>query len=112
MELIVEEIPNDITKAVLIGRMDIEGAAAVDLRMNVLAGAKHILLVDLSQVSFMASMGLRTLMVCARVMTSKGRKIALVGPQDNVDKVLRSCGAHEVMPIFGTFESAVEAMQA
>jgi anti-sigma B factor antagonist len=112
MELIVEEIPNGITKAALIGRMDIEGAASVDMRMNVLAGAKRILLVDLSEVSFMASMGLRTLMVCARAMTTKGRKMALIGPQANVEKVLLSSGANEVIPIFGTFDLAVEAVQA
>lgn len=34
------ELENGITKVVLSGRMDIEGASAVDLKFSVLAGAK------------------------------------------------------------------------
>jgi anti-sigma B factor antagonist len=112
MELIVEDMPNGITKAVLVGRMDIEGAATVDLRMNVLAGHKPALVVDLSGVSFLASMGLRTLMVCARAMALKGHKMALVGPQPNVEKVLLASGADEIMGIFGDFDVAASAVRS
>lgn len=111
MELIVEELPSGITRAVLIGRMDIEGAAAVDLRFNALAAARVGLAVDLAQVSFLASMGIRTLMLCARNMSARGRRLALVGPQPNVEKVLRASGVDEVMPIFADLDSATEALK-
>jgi anti-sigma B factor antagonist len=110
MELVVEDMPSGITRAVLVGRMDIDGAMSVDLKLNVLAGAKKALIVDLGGVSFMASMGLRTLMLCAKAMSAKGRRMGVAGPQPNVEKVLRSSGADEVMDIYPTFEAASAAV--
>ncbi len=110
MQLTIEEIPGGITKAVLDGRMDIEGAGAVDMRLNVISGTAAKLLIDLSKVSFLASMGLRTLMTCARAIKSKGRKMALAGPQANIEKVLRSSGIDEVVDIYPTVDAAVAAL--
>lgn len=110
MQLTIEEMPNGITRAILDGRMDIEGASAIDMRLNVLAGAAGKLLIDLSNVSFLASMGLRTLMTCARSIRSKGRDMALAGPQANIDKVLRSSDMDEVVAIYPTTEAAVAAL--
>ena len=92
MDLSVEELPDGVTKAVLSGRMDIEGAQTVDVRFNVLAGAKRKLVVDMKDVDFIASMGLRELMVCARTITSRGGKMALANAQPKVLKVLSSSG--------------------
>ncbi|MDX2202841.1 MAG: STAS domain-containing protein [Hyphomicrobiaceae bacterium] len=110
MQLTIEEMPNGITKAMLDGRLDIEGAAAVDMRLNVLAGSAGKLLIDVSKVSFLASMGLRTLMTCARATKSKGRVMAIAGPQPNVDKVMRSSGLDEVVDIYETADAAVAAL--
>jgi len=110
MEMTVEELPNGVTKAALKGRMDIEGAQAVDVRFNVLAGAKRKLVVDLRELDFIASMGLRTLMVCARTITSKGGKIAFANAQPNVLKVLSSSGIGEVVSVNPTLDAAVAAV--
>jgi anti-anti-sigma factor len=110
MQLLVDELPNGVTKAALVGRMDIDGAGAVDMRFNVLAGSASKLVVDLAGVSFLASMGLRTLMVCARSMASKGRKMAISGPQPNVEKVLRSSGMDEIVSIYPSFDVASSAL--
>ncbi|HVZ99087.1 MAG TPA: STAS domain-containing protein [Caulobacterales bacterium] len=107
MQLTVEDLPNGVTKAVLVGRLDIDGAAAVDMRFNVLAGAKRALVVDLSQVDFIASMGLRTLMSCARSIASKGGRMALAGPQDHVLKVLATSGVQDVIPVRASVDDAI-----
>ncbi len=112
MQLTIEELPGGISKAILAGRMDIEGAAAVDMKLNVLAGAANKLVLDLSGVSFLASMGLRTIMVCARAQASKGRKMAIGGAQPNVEKVLRSSGVDEIVPLYPTAAEAVAALAA
>ena len=112
MDLIVEELPNGVTKAKLSGRMDIDGASKVDMRFNVLAGAKKSLVVDLSGVSFMASMGLRTLMTTARTMSSRGGKMALANPQDSVAKVLQTSGVGEVIAVHASLDDAIAAVQA
>jgi len=41
MPISTEELAGGITRVILDGRLDIEGAAAVDLPMNVIAGASH-----------------------------------------------------------------------
>ncbi len=107
MQLNIEDLPDGVTKAILAGRMDIDGASAVDMQFNVLAGNKRALVVDLSQVSFIASMGLRTLMTCARAISSKGGRMALASPQDNVRRVLDTSGVEDLMGVLPSVESAV-----
>jgi len=110
MELVVEELPGKVTKVQLSGRMDIEGAASIDLKMSALAGSRPILILDMANVSFMASMGLRTLMLCSKAMASGRRKMAICSSQPNVERVLRSAGLDEVVPIYPTFEAALAAV--
>jgi len=53
MPISTEELDGGITRVILEGRLDIEGAAAVDMRMNVIAGTKKAVIVDLQKVSFL-----------------------------------------------------------
>jgi anti-anti-sigma factor len=112
MELMVEDLADGVTKAVLSGRMDIEGAQAVDTRFNVLAGSKKLIVVDMAGVSFLASMGLRVLMTCARSVNSKGGKMAIAGAQPGVAKVLSTSGIDQVVSVRDTLTDAVAALSA
>src|SRR5262245_6172023 len=109
MELRVEEV-GEVTTAVLSGRMDIEGAHAVDMKLNVLAGAKKKLVIDMAGVSFLASMGLRTLMTSVPAITSKGGKFAIAAAQPGVAKLLDTSGLSEMVPVVATLDAAVAAV--
>ena len=61
-------MPDGITRVALDGRMDIAGAAVVDLKMNIIAGSAKKLLIDLQKVEFLGSMGLRSIVIPARVV--------------------------------------------
>jgi anti-anti-sigma factor len=111
MALSTEELSGGITKVILDGRLDIEGAAAVDLRMNVIAGSKKAVLVDMQQVSFLGSMGLRALVAPARAIKSRGGKIVLFGPNELVEKVLKTSGVDTLIPIHHELQSALAALQ-
>ena len=106
MQLATVDLENGITKVVLSGRMDIEGAGQVDLRFSVIAGTKKKVVVDLSDVSFMASLGLRTLMISAKSMANKGGKMVLLNPQPNVEKVLETTGIGTIIPIVRDMDEA------
>jgi len=106
MELRVEET-GGVTTAVLIGRMDIDGAQSVDVQFNVLAGSKKKLIIDMTNVGFLASMGLRTLMTCVRTITSRGGKVAIAGAQPGVAKVLDTSGLSDMVPVVATVGDAV-----
>lgn len=111
MAFSTEELSGGVTKVILDGRLDIEGAAAVDLRMNVIAGSKKAVLVDLQQVSFLGSMGLRALVAPARAIKSRGGKIVLFGPNEMVEKVLKTSGVDTLAPIHHELQSALAALQ-
>lgn len=110
MQFHSEQLDQGITRVALVGRLDIEGAQAVDMKFNVLAGAVDKLIVDMAEVSFLASMGLRTLMTCARTVGSKGKKMVIAAPQPNIDKVLRASGMDEVVGIYPDLASAKAAL--
>ena len=110
MGLATEELAGGITKVVLDGSLDIAGAAAIDLRMNVIAGSSKAVLVDLQQVSFIGSMGLRALVQPARAILRRGGKIAIFGPQDLVEKVLTTSGIDTMIPIYHEYDAAVAAL--
>lgn len=111
MAIAIEELAGGITKVILDGRLDIEGAAAVDLKMNVIAGRSKMVLVDLQSVSFLGSMGLRALLAPARAIKSRGGKIVLFGPSDSVEKVLKTAGIDALIPVHHELQSALAALQ-
>jgi anti-anti-sigma factor len=111
MTLTTESMEDDITRVMLDGRLDIEGAAEIDLRMNILAGSAKFLLVDLRNVSFLGSMGLRSIIVPAQAVRRRGGKVALFGPVPMVEQVLKASNIDQVIPIFHELDSAVAALR-
>jgi len=110
MTLTSEELEGGITKVILNGRLDIEGAAAVDLRMNVTAGTAKKLLIDLQQVSFIGSMGLRSLVVPAQAVKRRGGKVVLFGPVKLVEDVLVASNLQAILPIHHNLTDALAAL--
>ena len=110
MNMNVLEVDGGITHVLLDGRLDIMGAQEIDLKFNILAGSKNKLVIDLEKVSFLASMGVRTLMVGAKTVTRKGGRMVVCGADENVDKVLRMTGFDEVVTICPDFPAALAAL--
>jgi anti-sigma B factor antagonist len=107
----IEELTGGITKVILDGKLDIEGAAAVDMKMNIIAGTHKAVLVDMQKVSFLGSMGLRALIAPARAIKSRGGKMVLYGPNEMVQKVLRTSGTDTLIPVHHELQSALAALQ-
>jgi len=99
MNLEVAELENGITKVTLSGRLDIEGALKIDSEFNAVAQEKKKVVVDLSDVTFISSLGIRTLITGAKAAANNGGKIVLLDPQPNVEKVLRTSRVDTVIPI-------------
>jgi anti-anti-sigma factor len=99
MNLEITDLENGITKVILSGRLDVEGALKIDSEFNALAEQKKKVLVDLSDVTFIASLGIRTLITGAKATANNGGKMVLLDPQPNVEKVLRTSRVDTVIPI-------------
>ncbi len=90
MRMETEEVAPGVTKANLTGRLDIGGSQEIDMAFNALANTQRALIIDLSQVDFIASLGLRLLIVGARTMQRKGGRMILFRPPIAVEAVLVS----------------------
>lgn len=111
MTILTESMEGDITRVLLDGRLDIEGAAAIDLRMNVCGGSAKFLLIDLHNVSFLGSMGLRSILVPAQAVRRRGGKVALLGPVPLVEAVLKASNVDKLIPIYHDLDAAIAALR-
>lgn len=110
MQISTEEMPGGITRVALDGRMDIAGAAAVNLKMNVVAGSAQKLIIDMQKVEFLGSMGLRSIVVPARAVHRRGGKVVLLGPNEMVESVLKTSGIDSLLPIHRDLNDAIAAL--
>lgn len=111
MQISTQELEGGITKVELDGRMDISGAAVVDLKMNLIAGSSRRLLIDLEKVSFLGSMGLRSIVIPARAVHSRGGKVVLFAPNEMVEAVLKTSGIDALLPIHHNLDAAIAGLQ-
>jgi anti-anti-sigma factor len=111
MKISTEELDGGITKVVLDGRLDIEGAQAVDLKMNIIAGSSNRLLLDMRQVTFLGSMGLRSILVPAQNVYRRGGKVVLFAPVPMVEEVFKGSAVDQLIPIHHELGSALAALQ-
>ena len=90
------------------GALDMEGTLAVENEFvfNVVT-QKQGVLVDLSGVDFMASIGIRMLLGNAKVLHNRGGTMALLSPQPPVRAVLDSTGISPIIEVFDDEAAAI-----
>jgi len=110
MEMHVEDTDRGVTNVILRGRLDTAGADSIDLKFNAVAGAKRAVVVDLSNVNLLTSLGIRVLLLGARAIKSKGGRLVLLSPDANVRAVLETARTDTVIPIFDDRNAAIAAV--
>jgi stage II sporulation protein AA (anti-sigma F factor antagonist) len=83
----------------LVGRLDISGAEAVALPLASLSGSKDTILIDMSNVSFVASIGLRHLVSAAKAVARRGGRLTLLNPNAAVAEVIAVSGLTDLLPV-------------
>lgn len=107
MELQYKELDNNIRFMKLTGRLDIIGTGEIETKFaGYSAGEKVRVVVDLSEVDFLSSIGIRLLMLTAKSVTSRGGKIVILSPIPDVQNVLEIAGIPAIIPIYSHLESA------
>ena len=110
MPMTTRDTEAGVTLVNLSGRIDIAGANEIDMPMSVIGGSKRAVVIDLSAVDFMASMGLRTIVFAAKSVKSKRGVAALVVPPGDVRNVIEFAGIDQIVPTFATLDEAVQAV--
>lgn len=112
MQLTVIRADDSVTHLALSGRLDVQGVNAVQNQFSFQATARHrATLVDLSEVTFMASLGIGMLVESARALRHRGVKMVLLAPTADVRKTLEAAGIHQVIPIAATADAASALLQ-
>lgn len=111
MQLDSELLDNKAIKITLDGRLDIQGANAIDLTFTALTATKKAaVLVDMSKVGFLASIGIRLLLSNAKACSARGGKMVLFAPQPLVKDVLTSAGVTKLIETVDDEQAALDAV--
>lgn len=112
MELNIIEHGEDITHVALTGRLDVVGVEAVGRDFDAAVGARgKSAVVDVSGISFLASMGLGLLLRNATILERSGAKLVVLGPAELVEEVLRIAGLDQVTPVVSDLDEAMALIQ-
>jgi anti-sigma B factor antagonist len=106
----VQELETGVTKIVISGRMDLAGCGEIEMPLSLAGGSKKAVVVDLAGVSFMASLGLRSIVLAGKAIQRKGGKIVILSPQPIVEEVIVTSGVDEMIPIFREESAAIAAV--
>ena len=113
MELTYLDDAEGVRTITLKGRMDLEGANAIDLRFTTLTATdRTFVVVDLTLVDFMASMGLGTLVRSAKAARLRQGNMVLFNPKPLVRQVLASTRIDQVLQVFTDLNQARLAVKA
>jgi anti-anti-sigma factor len=98
----------NIARVRLKGRLDTPGVDQVEAKFtaSVVTGGKNTV-VDLSQVSFIASMGLRLFIGIAKALKRHNARMVLFAPQSQVSEVFDTVLLREILPIVADEAEAV-----
>jgi len=112
MELEILEQSPTLTRVALKGRLDTAGVDKVEARLNAaLAHDKHGV-VDLSGVTFLASMGIRMLIGGAKMLNRRGKKLVLIAPRPLVDQALKHTALDDIIPVAQDLDAALVLLNA
>ena len=107
MEMNVSELKNGITLIALQGTLDIMGVNQVETKFaGYCSGENARILVDMSGVDYMASIGIRLLVTNAKSLRTRSGKMALLSPTTDVFNVLEMTDIPAIIPVYSNFESA------
>jgi anti-anti-sigma factor len=109
MDMDVIDLGNNTVKIALHGRLDTPGVDQIETRFSatIVPKGKHAI-VDLSDVSFVASMGLRMFIAVGRAVAGKDGKLVLLNPQALVNDVFTNAAIHQIIPVVFDEEDALK----
>jgi anti-anti-sigma factor len=106
MELEILEQSPTVTRVALKGQMDTQGVDSIETRLTAALTRGGNAIIDLSGVTFLASLGIRLLITVAKTLDRRGNRLVLVAPRQLVDQALRHSSIEDIIPVAADFEAA------
>ena len=108
MQIDRTDLGSSLTKLKLTGRLDINGAAAAEIPIALAAKNSRSLIIDMSEVSYVASLGVRHLVMAAKTLDRGGGKLVLYAANEPITEVLTTMGIVELIPMASTEAAALD----
>ena len=104
----------DLRKIMISGRLDVDGTNSVAAQLEELAKApKQSVMVDLSSLKFLASIGIRALITSAKAVKARGGKMVIVvNKSSTVMMSIQATGVDQFVPVFDSANAAEKAVTA
>jgi anti-anti-sigma factor len=99
MEITITDFGDTIKKVTLVGKLDIMGAEQIGLPLAAVAGSRSNLVIDMIGVDFIASIGIRHLVMAAKTVARGTGKLVLLAPNPMVTEILVIAGLDQLLPI-------------
>ena len=114
MSINYDDIGDNLRRIVITGRLDTPGTDSVASKLEeLIAAPKKGVVVDLSSVKFLASIGIRALIASAKAVQQRGGKMVLVvDGSSTVLMSLEATGVDQLIPVFKTAADAERAAVA
>lgn len=109
-----EDLSEATRRVILSGRLDMLGSEAITLKLaSLTAAASRRVILDLREVTFLASIGIRDIIGNAKAVERRGGKLVLlVGDNDQVAKTLEATGVSTIVPTYTTEREALDSAVA
>jgi anti-anti-sigma factor len=110
MQLIVTAFDHGAVRVVLAGSLDISGAETLDLPLATIAGGGGGVVVDMTMLECIASIGIRHLVLAARALRRGRGRLVLLDPNPHVTDTLLRARVDDLLPIVRSEEDARAAL--
>lgn len=110
MDVVITDL-SGVTKVEMSGRLDTANVSQVETSFiaGIVPKAQHTVL-DLSNVTFIASLGIRMLLSAARVLNRRGAKFVMYGAKPAVMDIIETTALSDIIPLLGTEADAMAAV--
>ena len=111
MSISYVDVGDQLRRIVISGRLDVEGTDSVSSQLvQLIQAPKKGVVVDLSSLKFLASIGIRALISSAKAVKERGGKMVLVvNDGSTVMMSLKATGIDQLVPVFGNSSAAEKA---
>ena len=115
LQIRIDPVQQGSQRVALTGRLDTDSYGVLDTQLGpVLAGDIHSLVLDLAQLSYISSAGIRSILKARKAMAARHGKVLVVNPQPQIQKVFDMVKAVPMDDIFASVAEAdayLDAMQ-
>lgn len=96
-----------ITVIRLKGRMDAMSAQSFEQRLRPLEGPDLIVVVDMDELEYVSSAGLRSILLVAKKLQAGGSQIRFCNVKGLVDEIFRCANLASIVPIYKSWKDAM-----